>query len=74
MNMPDTPLFVKTHDFILWLLRHTQRFPKNLSSGLSSLLQDRAWYYYAVGARSADRGYYLPALGYEYVGFRVVAE
>jgi len=28
--MPDTPLFVKTHDFLLWLIRHTQRFPKNL--------------------------------------------
>ena len=27
---PNTPLFVKTHDFLVWLLRHTQRFPKNL--------------------------------------------
>ena len=30
MHLPDTPLFVKTHDFLLWLIRHTQRFPKNL--------------------------------------------
>ena len=30
MSVPDTPLFVKTHDFLLWLIRHTQRFPKNL--------------------------------------------
>lgn len=30
MAAPNTPLFVKTHDFIVWLLRHTQRFPKNL--------------------------------------------
>jgi len=30
MGSPDTPLFVKTHDFLLWLIRHTQRFPKNL--------------------------------------------
>ena len=30
MALPTTPLFVKTHDFLLWLLRHTQRFPKNL--------------------------------------------
>jgi hypothetical protein len=29
-STPDTPLFVKTHDFLLWLLRHSQRFPKNL--------------------------------------------
>jgi hypothetical protein len=28
--IPDTPLFVKTQDFILWLIRHTQRFPKNV--------------------------------------------
>jgi hypothetical protein len=28
--IPDTPLFVKTHDFMLWLIRHTTRFPKNL--------------------------------------------
>lgn len=30
MSAPDTPLFVKTHDFLLWLIQHTQRFPKNL--------------------------------------------
>ncbi len=30
MSTPDTPLFVKTHDFLLWLILHTQRFPKNL--------------------------------------------
>jgi Reverse transcriptase (RNA-dependent DNA polymerase) len=28
MATPDTPLFVKTHDFLLWLIRHTQRFIK----------------------------------------------
>jgi hypothetical protein len=30
MAKPDTPLFVKTHDFLLWLISHTQRFPKNM--------------------------------------------
>ena len=30
MQMPDTPLFVKTHDFVLWLLRHTQRFIRRM--------------------------------------------
>ena len=30
MSVPKTPLFVKTHDFTVWLLRHTQRFLKNL--------------------------------------------
>ena len=28
--IPDTPLFVKTQDFLVWLLRHSGRFPKNL--------------------------------------------
>ena len=30
MGHPTTPLFVKTHDFNLWLFQHTQRFPKQL--------------------------------------------
>ena len=25
MSTVETPLFVKTHDFLLWLIRHTQR-------------------------------------------------
>jgi hypothetical protein len=28
--IPDTPLFVKTEDFLVWLLQHTARFAKNL--------------------------------------------
>ncbi len=28
MVIPDTPLFVKAHDFLLWLIRHTfRRYP-----------------------------------------------
>lgn len=30
MSTPDMPLFVKPHNFLLWLFRHTQRLPKNL--------------------------------------------
>jgi len=29
MKQENTPLFVKTHDFILWLMQRTQRFPKH---------------------------------------------
>ena len=36
---PDTPLFVKTHDFLLWLIRHTQRFPKNLRQSYTLRLE-----------------------------------
>jgi hypothetical protein len=30
MTVPNTPLFVKTHDLTVWMLQHTQRFPKDL--------------------------------------------
>jgi hypothetical protein len=36
---PTTPLFVKTHDFLLWLIRHTQRFPKNLRQSYTLQLE-----------------------------------
>jgi len=39
MAVPNTPLFVKTHDFIVWLLRHTQRFPKNLRHSYTNRLE-----------------------------------
>jgi hypothetical protein len=42
MPVPDTPLFVKTHDFLLWLIRHTQRFPKNLRHSYTNKLESMA--------------------------------
>ena len=39
MASPDTPRFVKTHDFNVWLLNHTQRFPKNLRVSYTSRLE-----------------------------------
>lgn len=38
-STPNTPLFVKTHDFLLWLIRHTQRFPKNLRQSYTLKLE-----------------------------------
>ena len=43
MSTPDTPLFVKTHDFLLWLIRHTQRFPKNLRYTYTKKLENLAF-------------------------------
>ncbi len=37
--VPDTPLFVKTHDFNLWLLQHTQRFPKAMRHSYTNRLE-----------------------------------
>ena len=42
MGHPDTPLFVKTHDFNLWLLQHTQRFPKHLRHTYTNRLESLA--------------------------------
>ncbi|MFM9966557.1 MAG: four helix bundle protein [Planctomycetaceae bacterium] len=43
MAVPNTPLFVKTHDFNVWLLNHTQRFPKNLRHTYSARLESQAF-------------------------------
>jgi hypothetical protein len=43
MSLPDTPLFVKTHDFIVWLVRHTQRFAKNLRHSYTNRLESLAF-------------------------------
>jgi hypothetical protein len=40
--IPNTPLFVKTHDFLLWLIRHTQRFPKNMRHTYTQRLEAAA--------------------------------
>jgi hypothetical protein len=42
MPIPDTPLFVKTHDFLLWRIRHTQRFPKHLRHSYTNKLAQTA--------------------------------
>jgi len=42
MKIPDTPLFVKTHDFNVWLLSHTRRFPKHFRYTLTQRLESLA--------------------------------
>ena len=37
--MIDTPLFVKTHDFVVWLLQRTARFPKHYRHSLTLKLE-----------------------------------
>jgi len=43
MQIPNTPLFVKTHDFVLWLLRRTQRFPKHLRHSYTLRVESKAF-------------------------------
>ena len=39
MDTNKTPLFVRTHDFNVWLFRHTQRFPKSFRHTLTERLE-----------------------------------
>jgi hypothetical protein len=48
MGTPNTPLFVKTHDFVLWLIRHTQRLPKNLRYSYTLKLETMAFEFQEV--------------------------
>ena len=62
--IPDTPLFVKTHDFLLWLIRHTQRFPKNLRHSYTLKLENIVFEFQesilmANAVRGADRSRWL---------------
>ena len=57
MSTPDTPLFVKTHDFLLWLIAHTQRFPKNLRQSFTLKLESMAFdFQEAILMANAARG------------------
>jgi len=38
--MQESPLFVKTYDFIKWLLEHTQKFPKSQRFVLAQRVND----------------------------------
>ena len=39
MQLSETPLLVKTHDFNVWLLNHTRRFPKHFRQSLTQRLE-----------------------------------
>jgi hypothetical protein len=55
--MPNTPLFVKTHDFLLWLIQHTQRFPKNLRHSYTARLESNGFeFQQAILMANAVRG------------------
>lgn len=57
MTIPQTPLFVKTHDFLVWLLRHTQRFPKHLRHSYTLKLENLAFEFQeAILMGNVDRG------------------
>ena len=44
----QSPLFTRTSDFILWLLNHTDGFPKNERFRLAKRLEDCAFLFYEL--------------------------
>ena len=63
-SAPTTPLFVKTHDFIVWLFHHSARAPKRLRHSYtqrveSSALEFEATILRANAARDEKRGEFL---------------
>jgi len=57
MTTPATPLFVKTHDFTVRLVNHTQRFPKSLRHSYTLKLETAAFEFEeAILMANAARG------------------
>jgi len=53
-----SPIFSKTYDFILWLLNHTENFPKSERFRMAKRLEDTAFEFYELlitAARSTAR-------------------
>ena len=46
MSERQSPIFTKTYDFILWLLNHTEQFPKSERFRLAKRTEDCAFNFY----------------------------
>jgi len=44
----QSPIFTRTSDFMLWLLNHTEKFPKNERFRMSKRLEDSAFKFYEL--------------------------
>jgi hypothetical protein len=48
----QSPIFAKTSDFILWLLHHTDKFPKSERFRLAKRMEDSAFNFYEALIRA----------------------
>ena len=48
MPKKQSPIFSKTYDFILWLLNHTENFPKSERFRMAKRLEDTAFQFYEL--------------------------
>lgn len=46
MTENQSPIFSKTYDFILWLLNHTEKFPKSERFRMGKRIEDAAFSFY----------------------------
>ena len=46
MALKESPLFVKTYDFLIWLSNHTSRFPKSERFRLAKRIEDTCFDFY----------------------------
>jgi hypothetical protein len=58
----QSPIFSKTTDFLLWLLQHTEKFPKSERFRMAKRLEDTAFGFYELlieATRSTSRKRFL---------------
>lgn len=46
MTENQSPIFVKTSNFLLWMMQHTENFPKNERFRLAKRIEDSAFDFY----------------------------
>jgi 23S rRNA-intervening sequence protein len=51
--MTESPIFVKTYDFIKWLLPHTRKFPKDQRFSMAQRVENTAFAFYELILRAA---------------------
>jgi len=58
ITQKQSPIFSKTYDLILWLLNHTEKFPRSERFRTAKRIEDTAFCFYdwlVRAARSADK-------------------
>ena len=58
LSTKQSPIFSKTYDLLLWLLNHTEKFPKSERFRMARRLEDTLFYFYELlmqAARSAEK-------------------
>lgn len=53
MNDKQSPIFSKTYDFTLWLLNHTENFPKSERFRMAKWLEDTIFKFHELLVRAA---------------------